>query len=261
MMYRYAVVVLLLSALLCCATTSKEALVADMDPLDAGMADGGVMAYFPTRIKQIPLTLSFNPRDNVVCIQFSYQTVTYRQYWDSANRVRFISAVERYHASYEARNLPERKRLKSRKAYDVLKGKTEWGTFKFMVNARSYPQVYLGYIFWDDNPYFLVTQMPAKNEIAVTDEEHNSLQIELYFTRAMAEALAKLFDQDYLVSLVPDHMKNRVESGAPISPDDYSEPFFLPASQSPAAQSPVPEPGTESPGPAAVPEESPLSAR
>jgi hypothetical protein len=224
-MYRYIAVPLVLFVLVAsCSTAPKEVLVADMDPLDAGITDGGIMAYFPTRIRQIPLTVSFNPRNNMVVVQFRYQTVLYRQYWDPANRVRFIAAVERYHADYEARSLPERKRLRSRRAYDTLKSLTEWGTFQFTINARSRPQVYLGYVFHDNRPYFLVTQMPAKSEIVIDDDmDRNSLQIELYFTRDMAAALAQLFDQNYLNSLVPDSAKDRaLQPGASIPADDYS---------------------------------------
>jgi hypothetical protein len=249
-MYRYIVVPLVLFVLLSCATTSKEGSVADMNPVDAGMADGGIMAYFPTRIRQIPLTLSFDPRNDMVYIQFRYQTVTYRQYWDPANRARFIAAVERYHADYEARNLPERKRRKSRRVYDTLKSLTEWETFKITTSARSHPRIYLGYAFPAKNPYFLVTQLPAKNEVNVNDYmERNSLQIELYFTRAMATALAQLFDQGHLNSLVPDYAKDRAsQPGASLPPDDYP-PVLQPETETPAAasQSPVPQPGTEAP--------------
>ena len=182
------------------------------------------MAYFPTRIKQIPLTLNFDPRSGMAYIQLKYQTVTYRQYWDPANRARFIAAVERYHADYDARNLPERKRRRSRRAYDTLMGLAEWESLSFTASARSRPRIYLGYAFHDNNPYFFVTQMPAKNEIPINDDaKRDSLQIELYFTRAMATALAQLFDQGHLNSLIPDYAKDRaLQPGASIPPDDYT---------------------------------------
>jgi hypothetical protein len=255
-MYRHIATLLVLFALVSCATAPKEDPLADLDPVDAGITDGGIMAYFPTRIRQIPLTLSFDPSSGMVCVQFRYQTVLYRQYWDPANRARFISAVERYHADYEARNLPERKRLRSRRAYDVFKGLTEWGTFQFTVNARSRPRIYLGYAFQGNNPYFLVTQMPAKSEIVIDDDmERNSLQIELYFTRAMATALAQLFEQGHLNSLIPDYAEGRaIQPGASIPPDDYS-PAPQPRTETPASgavqpdapQAPASGPGTEPP--------------
>jgi hypothetical protein len=216
-----------------------------MDPVEAGMADGGVMAYFPTRIKQIPLTLKFDPRSNMAYIQFKYQTVTYRQYWDPANRAHFIAAVERYHADYEARNLPERKRRRSRRAYDTLTSLTEWQSLSFTTSARSRPRIYLGYAFHDNNPYFFITQMPAKSEIVLDDTmDRNSLHIELYFTRALATALAQLFDQGHLNSLVPDYAQDRaIQPGASIPPDDYAD-----APQPGASWSPVLKPATEAPG-------------
>jgi hypothetical protein len=271
-MYRHSTVPLIffvLFSLLSCKSTPKEILIADMDPLEAGIVDGGVMAYFPTRIKQIPLTLSFDPRSNTVYMQFSYQTVTYRQYWDPPSRVRFISAVERYHADYEARNLPERKHRRSRRAYDVLDGLTEWGAFKFMINARSRPKVYLGYTFRENSPYFLITQMSAKNERSTTDDEQNSLQIELYFTRAMAADLARLFDQDHLASLVPDRMKNR-DPDASIPSDDYSaapQPEAVPGASQPDApasgdsQPDAASPAEPSVSDATIQEDPPLPAR
>jgi hypothetical protein len=103
----------------------------------------------------------------------------------------------------------------------------EWGTFKFLVNSRSYPKAYLGYVFRDNNPYFMLTLLPAKN-VRREDSagQNNSLRIELYFTRTMAEDVANLFDQEYLLSLLPESVKVQPAAGprgAPVVPDTYAE--------------------------------------
>jgi hypothetical protein len=89
-----------------------------------------------------------------------------------------------------------------------------------MINSRSSPRVYLGYVFRENNPYFLVTQMPAKNTAPGASGDQNSLQIELFFTRAMAEDLVRLFDEQYLRSLLPANFQNR-SGAAGIGADPY----------------------------------------
>jgi hypothetical protein len=204
-----------------CATTAPvhENMIADVDPIPAGTVDAGVKRFFTSRLKNTPLTATFIPRDNTVYLQFMYETVTYRQYWDAPARQRFITAVTQYKADFDAKNLNGRS-SQSRKAYGSFKSKTEWGQFKFMVNSTGYPRVELGYIFNNNSPYFIITQRSAQNIKRENDTPNGSLFIELFFTRAMADDLVNLFNQQYLVSLLSPQMREQEQKA---TPDVYGE--------------------------------------
>jgi hypothetical protein len=188
-----------------CLTRPSPAgdMAADRDPLPAGELSLGVPVLFPSRIEQIQARLVYEPRFNRVYLEFPYQTVTYRQYWDQAAREKLVAAVEQYHLDFEAQNLPLRNRSKSRRAYGSFRTMTEWGTFSFMINSRGYPQIDLGYTFHKESPYFLVTQLEAKDvRVEGREIEHNSLRITLYFTRTLAAALAQQLREENLRSLL-----------------------------------------------------------
>jgi hypothetical protein len=208
-----------------CATTTalREDMIADLDPLPAGTIQAGVIQLFPTRVGPIPVPVTFEPRTNRVYLQFPYQTVTYRQYWDASSRAAFIAALSQYQGDYDRRELPQQSLVRTRKAYGSFSAMTEWGQFAFMINARSYPAIELGYAFQNDSPYFIVTQKEAPNVNAATDVQNNSLRITLYFTRAMAEELAALFDQEHLLSLLPEERQGaEAAPSSQIIPDEYT---------------------------------------
>lgn len=203
-MYKY---LLLLNAVLfasCASSAPKEFMIADLDPLEAGTIDAGVQAYFPSRIKPISIPLRFDPRTDRVWLEFPYETVTYRQYWDGPGREQLIGAVKKYLADYASQNLASRSRSRTRDAYGKFRSLTEWGTFKIMINSMSRPWINLGYTFYKDSPYFLITQRSAPNISPVAGSRPNdSLQIEFFLTKAMAEQLAAAFERSRLLALLP----------------------------------------------------------
>ncbi|MDR2483877.1 MAG: hypothetical protein LBD55_00605 [Treponema sp.] len=194
----------------CASTASKNPnMIADADPIPLGTVTILFEKFFSSALGTKDVSLVFDPRSNTVYLQFVYETVTYRQFWDQTNRKKFIAALEQYQKDFEARNL-NRKSSKSRRAYGSVNGKTEWGQFSFSINARSYPQMEIGYQFKEDNPYFTVLQREAKDTL--TGDERNSLRITTYFNRTQAAELAAFFDQTYLL--------NRLEAeGIPLASD------------------------------------------
>ncbi|MDR3333973.1 MAG: hypothetical protein LBT13_03655 [Treponema sp.] len=204
-----------------CAGTKavNTAMVADVDPLPLGSANMEFDKFFSSGLEQKPVSLVFDPRLDRVYLEFKYQTVTYRQYWDKTGREGFIAAVKRYHADYEARNLTN-KPSKSRSAYGTLQSTTEWGQFRFSVSSRASPRIELGYHFKQNNPYFTVLQREAKETHWGGDNETSSLRIILYFTRIQADELAGFFDQDYLLSFL-DEQGISLASGT-VASDEYN---------------------------------------
>jgi hypothetical protein len=189
----------------CASQSPKQSrMLADMDPIPLGSVGIGFEQLFSTALDTKEVPVQFNPRDDTVSLEFRYQTVIYRQYWDRAGREQFIAAVQRYHADFEERKLST-KASKSRTAYGSTSGKAEWGQFAFSVNARSYPRMDLGYRFRGNNPYFTVVQREAQDRIMPSgDTSRMSLQITTYFTRAMADKAATFFDPEYLGAVLEE---------------------------------------------------------
>lgn len=180
----------------------KPTMIADVDPIPLGPVGIAFDQLFSSALDTKEAAVQFNPRDDTVSLEFRYQTVIYRQYWDRAGRDQFIAAVHQYHADFEARNL-SLKASKSRTAYGSTSARAEWGQFAFSVNACSYPRMDLGYQFKGNSPYFTVVQREARDTIMpAADDSRMSLQITAYFTRSMADKVAALFDPAYLAAVL-----------------------------------------------------------
>ncbi|MDR3342533.1 MAG: hypothetical protein LBT14_07060 [Treponema sp.] len=203
-----------------CATTKpvNTNMVADVDPLELGSVTIAFDKLFSSALEQKNVALVFEPRYNRVYLQFKYQTVTYRQYWDASGREQFIAAVKHYHQDYDARTLIAKpsKFRPTYGAYGALNSTTEWGQFSFSINARAHPRLELGYLFKKDNPYFTVLQREAPGDAG----NHTSLRIILYFTRAQADDLARFFDQDYLLAFLDEQGISRTSNT--VVADEYN---------------------------------------
>jgi hypothetical protein len=177
-------------------------MVADMDPVSAGTIDAELDRMFSSKLNKIPVEVIFYPRLNTVALEFRYEFVRYRQFWNEQGRKQFAGALARYKEDYAARTLIDRYG-KTRAVYGKLRGRVEWETFKYTTTHQAAPGIELGYRFRQKAPYFAVLQRSAKEDGASSSEANlESLQINMYFTRAQAEELASLFDQDFLLGLV-----------------------------------------------------------
>jgi hypothetical protein len=202
---------LLISLLIAsCAGTPgapTDRFIADLDPLPAGTIEAGIIKPFSTKVDKISIPVSFDPRTNRVCLEFSYEFVPYRQYWNAANRLALITAAKQYQTDYLNKELPAGNRSAAAKRYGSIKAEAVWALFKFTTPARSYPRIDLGYRFQNNSPYFTITQNSAPNmEVSDQNKRANSLFIVLYFTRSLLGELAAVFDQDYLISLLPEYL-------------------------------------------------------
>jgi hypothetical protein len=187
--------------------------VANLDPIPAGTIDVEFGRVFSSAVEKRDVAVVFCPRDNGVYLEFKYQTLTYRQYWNLENRRRFREALETYERDYGARTLVDRPN-RTRRLYGVFTGMTQWGyplavgNMVRTLSSQGYPRYELGYTFKQDSsrretPYFTVFQRESEDVFDSSDDiESRSLNIFMYYTRAQARELVKLFDQDYLLSLI-----------------------------------------------------------
>jgi len=179
----------------------NPSMVADRDPFSLGSISASLERTFTSNLKETPMEVVFIPRQNEVTLQFRHDLLTYRQFWNEAARRQFIEALNRYNEDFTNKNLVSDTR-KTRAAYGKSNLRFEWETFKFSATYRATSPTELGYRFKDKAVYFTVFLRSAPEETAVSSKGSDSPQYSVYFTRAQAEDLAKLFDQDYLLESV-----------------------------------------------------------
>jgi hypothetical protein len=219
-----AVVLTCLAVFLSCTAVDPARrypnMVADADPVSAGSVEVVFERMFSSRLNPVEIEVTFHPRLNSVALDFRYEMIRYRQFWDLAGRLQFAAALERYKEDYAAKNLQTRYRS-SRAAYGKIRGRVEWETFKFSKTYKAQPVIELGYRFKDDRPFFATLMRSAKEDAPPGDSSTmESRQIHMYFTRAQADELVKLFDQEYLLGLL-GIIKESEDPEEPQEEEDY----------------------------------------
>jgi hypothetical protein len=194
-------------------------MVADADPVSAGSVEIVFDKLLSSKLNKVEVEAIFYPRLNAVALDFRYELIRYRQFWDIAGRLQFAAALERYKEDYGARKL-ESKYRKTRAAYGRVRGRVEWETFRFSKTYKAQPVIELGYRFRDGSPFFATLMRSTKEDDPSGDSPSmESRQINMYFTRAQAEQLVRLFDQDYLMWLLGKRGSGNPEK--PPEQDDY----------------------------------------
>jgi len=166
---------------------------------------GDIEAYFDNdflkiKLKKRDVAVSYFPDDDAVCLQFKILNVDCRQYWSRAGRNAFTAALEQFKTDYEQKRL-EKQTHKTSSIYGSAQGYFTWKMLKFTSLASGSPEIKLGYYLRDNAAFFATTQesvdykLPDENRVMTYGETI------VYFTRAQAEALTTLFNQDYLEGL------------------------------------------------------------
>ncbi|MDR3275730.1 MAG: hypothetical protein LBT11_00740 [Treponema sp.] len=200
-MYKSIAGFLVVAALfLSCESSPGEIAVADRDAISLGSVDIGFSGIFSSALSPVSVAVSWDPRTDQVYLEYQYQMMNFRQYWDASARAAFISALRRYEADYGP-GLQDNSR--TRQAYGKTTALIRWGIVKSMTGHYGDATLELGYTFNNGNPYFIVTQLEAKDKSAAA-QDLQSIRVAFYFTRAMAASLAALFDDALLWSLLGD---------------------------------------------------------
>ena len=191
--------------------------------LPAGEIETQIDRAFPLiGLKKIIVDVSYYPYDDAVCLRYRSDFFNYYQFWSKAGREVFLSALEKYNVDYSARDLAAKNR-KSKKTYGGTEGYLIWQMYSLTRRAQANMDMELGYAFKDNSPYYAVTQKLASYIDNINKENNmNSQEITMYFTRAQAQELATLFDQDFLRGLVSPEMGGvRRVNEADIDADSY----------------------------------------
>jgi len=193
-------------------------MVADMDPFSVGTAEAQFDRFLSSKVNKAEIEAIFYPRLNAVSLEFKYDFIKYRLFWDEKARNLFVASLDLYKKDFEDRKLADNYR-KTRAVYGKTAGRLEWEVIKFTKTRISNPVIEIGYRFKENTPFFATFTRAAK-EITKDEETSNAVnsqQINMYFTRAQADELAGLFDQAKLMELVG--LKTGAATGDPDDPD------------------------------------------
>jgi hypothetical protein len=178
-------------------------MVANVDPFSVGVVEAQFDRFFSTKVNKAEIEAVFHPRLNAVSLEFKYELMKYRQFWDETARRQFAASLELYKRDYEDRKLINKYRT-TKSVYGKIKSRLEWEAFKYTKTRISNPTIEIGYRFKESTPFFTTLMRSAKEVMDEGDSSSamNSQQVNMYFTRAQADEMVKLFDQTYLVELI-----------------------------------------------------------
>ena len=212
-------------------------MIADVDPFSIGETNASLDRAFSSNLAKTEVDVIFYPRENLVALEFNRSLgAMYRQYWDAAARERFINSLAAYNEDFTNQRLLTNYN-KTNKAYGAVNGLFEWKTLKISQTYNSSPVIDVGYRFRNNAPYFTIRQRTAREESGKNSEGiKESPTFCMYFTRAQADEIAKLFDQAFLLGSVADAIR-------PPEPDENRDDYYNQGSAS-VIQEPeeIPEP-------------------
>jgi len=209
-----AVILLVLSCQSVDLSKKYPNMVADMDPFSVGTFEAQFDRFLSSKVKKTEIETVFHPRYNYVSLEFKYELLTYRQFWDEQARKQFSTSLELYKRDFEDGKLVKNNR-KTKSVYGNVKGRVEWLMSKYTKTRISNPIIEIGYQFKENTPFF-TTFMRSAKEISTEDDNStamNSQPLNMYFTRAQADVLVGLFDQARLLELI--EKKNTPETDKP----------------------------------------------
>jgi hypothetical protein len=163
-----------------------------------GGIDVGIIKALSSAVSKETAAAVYDGANDIVTLEFQGAGGThYRQYWTAQARATFIKALAQYEIAYGTRNLPTGfLTAGKREAYGKTEIMIHWWSMKISNQSRGISRLDFGYLFKDHNPFFTITQNETKD--TYVSPKYTSSQVTLYFTRAMAQDLIALFDEETL---------------------------------------------------------------
>ena len=223
-MKKYLFLCFVFALFVSCKTTDPAKkypnMIADVEPFSVGEVNAFIERSFSSRLTRVTMEVVFYPRENEVALEFTHTTGgQYRQFWNEAARQRFIEALNRYKDDFASQSLTTNYK-KSRAVYGKVPGRLQWQTLKISSTYKASPAMEIGYRFKDNSPYFTIRQIAAKEETGTNKSGITKSPVySIYFTRAQAEELTKLFNQAFLLETV-------VDIAPPPQPDDPIDDYY-----------------------------------
>jgi hypothetical protein len=198
-----AMILLLLSCRSVDLSKKYPNMVANADPFSVGAVEAQFDRFFSSKVNKAEVQTVFHPRLNAVSLEFKYELMNYRQFWDESARKQFAASLELYKKDFEDKKLIDKYR-KTKDVYGNVKGRLEWEAFKYTKTRISNPKIEIGYRFKENTPFFTTLMRSAQEVVGEMGNSSgvDSQQINIYFTRTQADELVRLFDQAYLIELL-----------------------------------------------------------
>jgi hypothetical protein len=224
-------VILTLALLICACSTAKTVKEAPftVDFNSPRIRAGTIEAQFEkivniAGLRTIKVNVDYFPLEDAVCLQYRLDFMTFYMYMDKQGRDAYLNALERYKEDFTNRALDTKGSKKTRRQYGNVEVYLIWQAFAYTLRAKANTFIDYGYdikrISKNRASFFTIYRRETKFTDTNTSEQDNKIAPNeiMFFTRAQADDLAELLDQDLLKSLTPDI--NKRNNGL-ITPDIY----------------------------------------
>jgi hypothetical protein len=196
------------------AKTVKEApFTVDFDSpkIQAGMVEAQFQQIVDVAgVRTIKIYVDYYPLEDAVCLRYRLDLMTFYLYLDREGREAYVKALKQYKEDYEKKTLKTKGSRSTRRQYGNVEVYLIWQSFAFSIRSRANTFIDFGYDIRrvsDSRASFFVV---FRREVSYYDPQASEREGRIaqnepmYLTRAQADDLAVLFDQDYLKSLTPE---------------------------------------------------------
>jgi hypothetical protein len=232
-----SILILILSLSVCTVrkTVKEEPFTVDVNSPKVSL--GSVEAQFDKTLgigglRQVELKAEYYPLEDAVALQYRLDFTTYNLCWSRDGREAFIKALEQYKEEFDQRLLSAKGSKKTRTRYGKIEGYLMWQSFSFSARARASVDIELGYDVKSIDipgakkptatkvPFFTILQNDTifLDEMTTEKDGKTTQKLEIYLTKAKADELVELFNQEILDQLVPEQTRRML---TPIAPDEY----------------------------------------
>jgi hypothetical protein len=195
----------------------------------AGETEAQFDSPFPMApLRKTGVKIAYFPFEDAVCLQYRIDMINFYQFWDRPGRETFKKALDDYNRDYDAKKLRSNRSGKTRSLYGEAGGFLIWQTGNFTRQLRGNMDMTLGYYFRERSPFFTITQGEAQFEDFTQNEDEvvsYSGERPVFLTRAQAGEIAEAFDQEFLMSLIPDAIRSDMARNQrlrmPVESDSY----------------------------------------
>ncbi len=151
-------------------------------------------------LKAREATLIYNPRSKAAGVSTYFETMFYNFLFDEEARNLIQKGFEQYKKDFEEKSLIRKASSKTTKMYGSAKVYAEFGTIKTMMSHYANSVFNVGYRFYKNTPFFVLSIESAKDEWSDAEEETRWVMptVTLYFTLAQGELFSTDMSTDVL---------------------------------------------------------------
>ena len=170
--------------------------------IQIGTAETQVDLLFPrSGLAKKNIEILYFPSEDAVCLKYKPNIFTYHLFFDFEARELFRKSLQQYMTEYENREIINNANM-TKSIYGITEGYLFWQEFNITRRFNAHNDIDFGYIFKKRAPYFSITQKRTFfRDRAIDDPEKRdtySQEIVMHFTRAQAQELAELFNEEQL---------------------------------------------------------------